>query len=201
MQTVSSEQLITEHLPYTKAITNDFLSQHNLRRLIRVDDAVAYGRLGLTEAAAHFNPDSGTSFATFSFTRIRGAVIDGIRKTLTKDCEGIGDYADQAAAVDSSFEPRRRQPKRGVGFEFDPAAMLDSASLRSALVEAVRGLEENECQVIVLYYFEELVFDRIAERLGFTKSYISRIHRKALQTLARRLKAVGRKHGLVEVAQ
>ena len=79
--------------------------------------------------------------------------------------------------------------------------MLDSASLRSALLEAVRGLEENERQVIVLYYFEELVFERIAERLGFTKSYISRIHRKALQTLARRLKAIGRKHGLVEVAQ
>jgi RNA polymerase sigma factor FliA len=201
MQTVSSEQLITEHLSYTKAITNDFLSQHNLRKLIRVDDAVAYGRLGLTEAAAHFKPDSGTSFATFSFTRIRGAVIDGIRKTVTKDRFFVCHYADQAAADDSSFEPRRRQPKREAASEFDPAALLDSAALRSALLEAVRGLEGNERQVIVLYYFEELVFDRIAERLGFTKSYISRIHRGALQTLARRLKAIGRKHGLVEVAQ
>jgi RNA polymerase sigma factor for flagellar operon FliA len=201
MQTVSSEQLITEHLPYTTAVTNDFLSQHNLRKLIRVDDAVAYGRLGLTEAAARFSPDAGTSFATFSFTRIRGAVIDGIRKTLTKDGLAVDDYAHQTPDPDSVVDPRWRQPKREAAFEFDPAAMLDSASLRSALVEAVRGLEENERQVIVLYYFEDLVFERIAERLGFTKSYIARIHRKALQTLARRLKAIGRKHGLVEVAQ
>src|SRR4051812_38333728 len=101
MQTVSSEQLITEHLPYTTAVTNDFLSQHNLRKLIRVDDAVAYGRLGLTEAAARFSPDPGTSFATFSFTRIRGAVIDGIRKTLTKDRLGVDDYAHQTPDPES----------------------------------------------------------------------------------------------------
>jgi RNA polymerase sigma factor for flagellar operon FliA len=202
MHTVSSQQLITDHLPYTAAVTNDFLAQLDLRNVIRAEDAVAYGRLGLTEAAARFSPDAGTSFATFSFTRIRGAVMDGIRKTWTKDRVGSGDdYAHHPPVPDSTFDLRRREHRRELAFEFDPGDMLDGAALRTALLEGVRRLDEVERQVIVLYYFEDLVFDRIGKRLGFTKSYVGRIHRKALQTLGRRLKAVGVKHGLVEVAQ
>jgi RNA polymerase sigma factor for flagellar operon FliA len=49
---------------------------------IRVDfeDLVAYGEVGLSQAARDFNPETGTQFSTFAWFRIRGAIYDGISK-------------------------------------------------------------------------------------------------------------------------
>ncbi len=44
------------------------------------DDLEAWGRAGLLEAARRFEPERGVSFRTFAYYRVRGAMIDGIRK-------------------------------------------------------------------------------------------------------------------------
>ncbi len=47
---------------------------------ISLDDLVAYGEVGLVEAARDFDPTRGSTFATFAYYRIRGAIYDGISK-------------------------------------------------------------------------------------------------------------------------
>ncbi len=47
---------------------------------IDVDDLVAYGQIGLAEAARDFDPERGGKFSTFAYYRIRGAIYDGISK-------------------------------------------------------------------------------------------------------------------------
>ncbi|MEW4563955.1 sigma-70 family RNA polymerase sigma factor [Bremerella sp. JC770] len=47
---------------------------------IGMDDLIAYGQLGLAEAAQSFEDDKGASFSTFAYYRIRGAIYDGISK-------------------------------------------------------------------------------------------------------------------------
>lgn len=47
---------------------------------IGMDDLIAYGQLGLAEAAKSFQDDKGASFSTFAYYRIRGAIYDGISK-------------------------------------------------------------------------------------------------------------------------
>jgi RNA polymerase sigma factor for flagellar operon FliA len=44
------------------------------------EDLVAYGELGLAEAARDFDPDKGCQFVTFAYYRIRGAIYDGLAK-------------------------------------------------------------------------------------------------------------------------
>ena len=44
------------------------------------DDLLAYGQLGLMEAAKEFDPEHGSQFTTFAYYRIRGAIYDGISK-------------------------------------------------------------------------------------------------------------------------
>lgn len=51
-----------------------------LARHIDVDDLVAYGQVGLAEAARDFDPERGGKFTTFAYYRIRGAIYDGISK-------------------------------------------------------------------------------------------------------------------------
>jgi RNA polymerase sigma factor for flagellar operon FliA len=198
MQTVSSpDRLVTDHLPYTAAVTQDLLSRSNLRSVIHRDDAVAYAHIGLIEAASRFRPEHGASFATFSYSRIRGAVMDGVRRSLGEQRLLV---APDEEGADTGCDPRdprrmRRGPTRAF---FDPTDLLDNLSLRAALLPALRALSEVQRQVIVLYYFEDLNLDRIAIRLRLTRSYVSRVHKAALLELATRLHKVGVEYGLIE---
>jgi RNA polymerase sigma factor FliA len=45
-----------------------------------LDDLIAYGEVGLAEAARDFNPEKGVQFCTFAYYRVRGAIYDGLAK-------------------------------------------------------------------------------------------------------------------------
>lgn len=47
---------------------------------IRLDDLISYGQVGLTQAARSFQAGQGSTFSTFAYYRIRGAIYDGIAK-------------------------------------------------------------------------------------------------------------------------
>lgn len=47
---------------------------------MELDDLIAYGQIGLTEAAQKFDPGCGNRFTTFAYYRIRGAIYDGVSK-------------------------------------------------------------------------------------------------------------------------
>lgn len=45
-----------------------------------LDELVAYGYQGLIEARNRFDPDKGAQFKTFAYYRVRGSMLDGLRK-------------------------------------------------------------------------------------------------------------------------
>lgn len=45
-----------------------------------LDDLMQAGMIGLLEAASHFTPDKGASFETYAAIRIRGAMMDQLRR-------------------------------------------------------------------------------------------------------------------------
>ena len=47
---------------------------------VDLDDLVAYGEIGLTEAARDYDDSFGTQFTTFAYYRVRGAIYDGLAK-------------------------------------------------------------------------------------------------------------------------
>ena len=53
---------------------------HKLPPYVDLEDLVAYGQMGLAEAARDFDPARGTQFSTFAYYRIRGAIYDGLAK-------------------------------------------------------------------------------------------------------------------------
>jgi len=60
------------------------IAYHLLNRLpptVQVDDLIQAGMVGLLEAAGNFNTSMGASFETFAGIRIRGAMIDEIRRS------------------------------------------------------------------------------------------------------------------------
>lgn len=47
---------------------------------VDLDDLIAYGQVGLAEAAREFDPQQGAQFTTYAYYRVRGAIYDGVSK-------------------------------------------------------------------------------------------------------------------------
>ncbi|HMO74737.1 MAG TPA: FliA/WhiG family RNA polymerase sigma factor [Sphingopyxis sp.] len=73
----SAEQLIEEYAPLVRKIAWQVFSR--AARTSDLDDLVQTGLIALIEASRHYE-DRGYAFATYASTRIRGAMIDHLRR-------------------------------------------------------------------------------------------------------------------------
>ncbi|VAX10854.1 RNA polymerase sigma factor for flagellar operon [hydrothermal vent metagenome] len=79
MQAQDYDELVNQHAPLVKRI-----AYHLMNRLppnIQVDDLIQAGMIGLLEAGRNYDPSQGASFATYAGIRIRGAMLDEIRRS------------------------------------------------------------------------------------------------------------------------
>ncbi len=73
-----TDALVMRHAELVKRIAYHLAGR--LPPSVEVDDLIQAGMLGLLEAAAHFTAGRGASFETYAGIRIRGAMIDALRK-------------------------------------------------------------------------------------------------------------------------
>src|SRR6056297_2728098 len=72
------DALIKAHLDFVDFIVHRMRPQ--IPASISLDDLKSAAMYGLMDAASRFDPDKGVLFKTFAETRIRGAVLDELRK-------------------------------------------------------------------------------------------------------------------------
>ncbi|MDC0662150.1 RNA polymerase sigma factor FliA [Marinobacter sp. SS21] len=71
-------QLVETHAPLVKKIALHLLAR--LPDSVQLDDLMQAGMMGLLEAANKYESTKGASFETYAGIRIRGAIVDEIRK-------------------------------------------------------------------------------------------------------------------------
>jgi len=74
----NSDQLLRQHAPLVKRIAHHLMAR--LPSSVQLDDLIQSGMIGLLEAARKYEPGKGASFETYAGIRIRGAMMDEIRK-------------------------------------------------------------------------------------------------------------------------
>ena len=72
------QDLVVEHAPLVKRIAHHLLAR--LPDSVQVDDLIQAGMIGLLEASRQFDASQGASFQTYAGIRIRGAMLDEIRR-------------------------------------------------------------------------------------------------------------------------
>jgi RNA polymerase sigma factor FliA len=72
------QQLIENHQGLVRSLAVGI--RRRLPPSIDMDDLIAYGQVGLAEAARDFDPERGMQFSTFAYYRIRGAMYDSLSK-------------------------------------------------------------------------------------------------------------------------
>ncbi|HEX5369909.1 MAG TPA: sigma-70 family RNA polymerase sigma factor [Dehalococcoidia bacterium] len=73
------EEMIVRNLPLVTFVVGKMADESGSSPLDR-EDAIAYGTEGLIQAVDHFDPERGTTFASFAIRRIRGSILDAIRR-------------------------------------------------------------------------------------------------------------------------
>ncbi len=74
----SSDQLVERHAPLVKRIAYHLIGR--LPASVLVDDLIQAGMLGLLDAANHYDSTQGANFETYATIRVRGAMLDELRR-------------------------------------------------------------------------------------------------------------------------
>lgn len=147
-----------------------------------LEELLQWGAIGMMEASQRFNASHGTNFQAFAAQRIRGAMIDGLRR------EGSfrrGQVVLDIETIDSSTYQQSQGPE-------DPMTILSRQDDRSLLAKALRTLPTLEYQILALHFYEELNNREIASVLDISEGYASRLRKRALDALAAYIAAAQR---------
>lgn len=78
MQAGSTDDVVAQHVPLVKRIAYHLMGR--LPDTVQIDDLIQSGMLGLLEAIKHYDAGQGASFETYAGIRIRGAMLDELRR-------------------------------------------------------------------------------------------------------------------------
>jgi len=74
-----TDELVIQHVPLVKRIAFHLLGR--LPDSVQVDDLIQAGMLGLLEAVKNYDVSQGASFDTYAGIRIRGSMLDEVRRS------------------------------------------------------------------------------------------------------------------------
>ena len=170
------------------------LIEHNLRLVvyiakkfestgIGIEDLVSIGTIGLIKAINTFKQDKNIRLATYSSRCIENEILMYIRK----NSQSRGDISiDEPLNVD--WDGNELLLSDVLGSEEDNVAYeLEQEEERRVIREAVSKLGDRERLIIEmrygLYGKREMTQKDVADRLGISQSYISRLEKKIISDL------------------
>ena len=169
------------------------LIEHNLRLVAHVikkyyaareeqDDLISIGTFGLIKAISSFDPSKGARLATYASRCIENEILMHFRSRKKQSCE-----VSLSEPIDSDKDGNVLSLVDVIRCDEDMMEKLEQQLLEK--VDQV--LESREKQIIVmrygLYDTQPLPQREVAEKCGISRSYVSRLEKKALLKLRRAL--------------
>ena len=194
LSTQEEEQLLQEMRKGDTACRNRLI-EHNLRLVAHVvkkysntmyetDDLISIGTIGLIKAVDSFNPEKGIRLATYASRCIENELLMLMRSSKKQSKE-----VSLFDPIGSDKEGNTIQPLDiCVAEEVDIIEQMEEQQKLSKLQEYIdKVLTKREKEIIVLRYGlrggREVTQREIADKLNISRSYVSRIEKKALKKL------------------
>lgn len=170
------------------------LIEHNLRLVAHIvrkyytankntEDLISVGTIGLVKAVDSFNNSNGTRFATYAAKCIQNEILMLFRSQKKLGCEvSLNDTID-------------------IDKDGNPLTYLDIISVEDTIVEDIDkkiqinkalnfirdNMDEREKQILILRYglgnTKSYTQREVAQKLGISRSYVSRIEKSALEKI------------------
>ncbi len=147
MSSPEDDRFVREHEGLVRGIATRLRGEMDLS--LELADLVAWGFHGLLEARSRFDPTRGVQFNTFAYYRIRGSMIDGVRKMayLPRRLHQMRKVAESADLVgEASAEAQAgATPEQNADAEANLAAIDDTlGKITAAYVIEAMGQSEAD---------------------------------------------------------
>lgn len=148
------------------------------------EDREAAGTIGLIQAIDRFNPERGVPFEAFARARIRGAIIDEMRRlnerSRTRQTANEDETRQRTISLDELAEHGDR---RDVADSNDVEERIAFEGLRTEISVALSMIAPRDRTILAAYYSEGLTLAAIGMRFGFSEARACQIHGKAIRQL------------------
>lgn len=185
------EALIIKYRLKARKLGRSILRRWHAR--MDLDEVDSLVDLSLCEAVKRFDPSKGASFMTFLFYHLKGNLVRAVSTAVSSNSIPIynADEVEQAAFEAEHFLGHQFRAMNSsevadavAGQDVPlPDEMLWRKELHSASSEACDKLDALEREIIKRIFLQEQQIMEIASTLGYSRCHISRVKKKALETL------------------
>ena len=177
----------------------DKLIEHNLRLVVylskkyentkvELEDLVSIGTIGLIKGINTYKNDKNIKLATYASRCIDNEILMYLRKNKKRKADVS---LDESLSFDS--EGNELHLEDILGTEKDIVTKdLEENDMRKIMLKEIGKLNERDKQIMVLRYglndTKEYTQKEVAELLGISQSYISRLEKKVIRKLSSMIK-------------
>ena len=172
------------------------LIEHNLRLVVFIarryentsvglEDLISIGTIGLIKAVDTYDPAKSIKLATYASRCIENEILMVLRKLSSQRTEVSFDEP-----LNTDWDGNELLLSDVLGTEEDEVSRpMEEDADRQALLRAVDRLSPRERDIVTLRFglrgSREYTQKEVADRMGISQSYISRLEKKILQRLKR----------------
>ncbi len=192
------ESALLERLGQGELAARQTLIEHNLRLVvyiarrfentgINIEDLISIGTIGLIKAINTYKADKNIKLATYASRCIENEILMYLRKNVGQKGEVSLDEP-----LNTDWDGNELLLSDILGTDGDTVMRpLEEDVDRSLLSQAISRLEDREKEIIVLrfglYGAKEQTQKEVADRLGISQSYISRLEKRIILRLKREI--------------
>ena len=174
------------------------LIEHNLRLVVYIarrfentgvnlEDLISIGTIGLIKAISTYRRDKNIKLATYASRCIENEILMHIRKIATQKVEVS---LDEPINMDYDGNELLLSDILGTDENVVTGHLEDDVDLH-LLRQALQQLPERERQIIYMRYglngVQELTQKEVAQKLGISQSYISRLEKRIMSRLKKEM--------------
>lgn len=175
-------------------MAKDKLIEHNLRLVVflakkyenvktDLEDLVSIGTIGLIKAINTYSMDKNIKLATYASRCIDNEILMYLRKNKKTNCEIS---LEESLSFDAEGNELHLEDIIGTDPDIVPKNIFDKDD-KKIMMEEIEKLNKRDKEIMTLRYGllgkEEKTQKEVADLLGISQSYISRIEKKVIKRL------------------
>ena len=198
--TIEEEQILSEKLVSGDEIAREKLIVHNLRLVVyiakkfensgvSIDDLISIGTIGLIKAVNTFSPEKNIKLATYASRCIENEILMHLRKIASQKM-----VISLDEPLNTDWDGNELMLADVLGSDGDEISReIEESDEKRILLQIIDGLPLREKEIIEMRFGlgekEELTQKEVADIMGISQSYISRLEKRIIKKIGNRLKS------------
>ena len=198
--TIDEEQILSEKLVSGDEIAREKLIVHNLRLVVyiakkfensgvSIDDLISIGTIGLIKAVNTFSPEKNIKLATYASRCIENEILMHLRKIASQKM-----VVSLDEPLNTDWDGNELMLADVLGSDGDEISReIEESDEKRILLQIIDGLPLREKEIIEMRFGlgekEELTQKEVADIMGISQSYISRLEKRIIKKIGNRLKS------------